>query len=173
MQKKNQFQKKNLVLFYSFISFFQKRTFDSGSEEKVVRNSKVQSSSIFEQKKKSVTLGKTLLIEKMSAALVVEESTVHEQQQEDDVENQQQVVQNSSPQNANLRKMRLEEATYRIQEQDGSSTINKVVLTMNLTDSATRSLPEKVELALTQGELHQMLVSLRGMASTISSLTGE
>ena len=86
----------------------------------------------------------------------------------------------SSSPNTNLKKMRLENASYRLLADDESGIDtgieNKnggIILSLALTDSATRSKPESVELAMTAGQVHQMLTSLRGMASTISGLTGE
>lgn len=99
----------------------------------------------------------------------------------------------TSPVNSNLRRMRLEEANYRLLTEEDVAVVaavsstapnapsridfggnrNGVVLSLSLSDSATRTKPEHVELALTQGEVHQMLSALRGMAATIASLTGE
>lgn len=86
----------------------------------------------------------------------------------------------SSAPNKNLKKMRLEQASYRLLADDESGIDtgieNKnagIILSLSLTDSVTRSKPESVELAMTAGQVHQMLASLRGMASTIAGLTGE
>jgi hypothetical protein len=101
-------------------------------------------------------------------------------------------VSSSSSVNANLRKMRLEEASFRMITNEDAAVIaavssdkknaptkidtnNKtgVILSLSLTDSVTRAKSEHVELAMTQGEVHQMLTALRGMASSIGSLSGE
>ena len=86
----------------------------------------------------------------------------------------------SSPPNTNLKKMRLEQASYRLLADDESGVDtgieNKnggIILSLSLVDSATRSKPEAVELAMTAGQVHQMLTSLRGMTSTISGLSGD
>ncbi len=73
-----------------------------------------------------------------------------------------------------LRRMRLEDASFRLGDPAGTGnkleSENGVVLTLSLTD-ASKTASETVDVALSAGELHKLLTTLRSMTGTIASLT--
>ncbi len=100
------------------------------------------------------------------AAAAAAASDVQEQQPSRNRQQQQSVP------HAHLRSMRLEEASFRLGDPSNSKLESEhgVVLSLSLAD-ASRTTSESVDVALSAAELHKLLTTLRGMASTISGLT--